>query len=527
MSDTVSVSSAEDSDGDDTDPTDRSSIWTARESSGVPPTPPQSPQPRSRHQDRVHRPADPYARAIHIPSGRPSATWAKRFAAYLIDGLVFGVALIYVEFWIQGLALNAVVINVSTPQMVEVPAPGYTGEASIAATGGKSTNDRPTNRGENREKPGWPKRAAALLARAVPRSRKVWITAAVSLVAVAVVALAVITAARMNADAHSPDLSAIAYLKARADRNVTAMLDNATVVTPPPSSQKASFLLMPRDIATAIDAPGNPTEAVSNVKVLATAVSKTGNSARVTLDYVAGGGDKETTYSLVADDHIASGWAVQVTPEELDVQVPQGAVKATIDGIAVPLDGQNVVAWLFPALYEVATPATAVYQAQSTRVDLTGAHAASVPIKVSLPAQLTPQATTSAQAAVAAQITNCLAATSLTPANCPNNDIPATTSQGDAYTNIAWTGLGDPTAGLTVTLGAAGTVTVAGSMTDEVTYTDTTSGDSFFGPVSNVQTDGPTSVWFSYPVTWNGTAWSLGTVQASNTPPANQPSSSA
>ncbi len=621
------LSSAQDTDGDDGNPTHRSSIWTADATSDTPPTPPQEAHNDASQQDRVFRPSDPYAHPVHIPSGRPLATWAKRFAAYLIDGVVFGAAVVYLEFWIQGLALNAivyealdwalavyyvlliggyrgqtpgmramkiavrdidtgktvgyrnavkrtfvmwigsipvglglivdclfplwdksqqalhdrfantVVIDVSTPQMVEVPAPGLAGDAAGEpangepangkSANGKSANGEPANGKPPRKKPSWPKSAAALLARWVPRSRKFWITAAASLVAIAVVVAAVTAAARLNADRHSPDVAAIAYLKARATRNVTAMLDNATIVTPPPSSQKASFLFTPRDIATVIDAPGNPTEAVSNVKVLATTVSPTGNSARVILDYVAGGGDKETTFSLVADNRIPSGWTVQVIPAELDVELPQGATEATIDGITVPVDGQAAQVWLFPAVAEVATPASPVYQAQSARVDLTQPEPSAAPTKVTLPATLTGQATTSAQAVAAGQITNCLAATSLRPANCPNADIPATTSQGDTYTNIAWTSLGDPTAGLTVTLDPTGTVTVAGSMSAEVTYTDTTPGSSFFGSVSQVQTDGPTNVWFSYPITWNGTGWTLGTVTASNQPPAGQSTSSA
>ena len=304
------------------------------------------------------------------------------------------------------------------------------------------------------------------------------------------------------------------------------MLRNAEIVTPLPSSQKATSLLTPSDIATEIRAPGNPTEPVSHVHVVSSHVDTSGNAATVTIDYVAGGTAKTETVDLVASDLNSSGWAVQIQPAELDIAVPAGTTAVTVDSMEVAADTGEARAWLLPTVAEVAAPATAIFEAQSQTVDLTGASPIGAATKVTFAPHLTTQAITSAQAAVVGQITNCLAATSLTPANCPNNDIPATTSQGDAYSNVSWDGLGDATGGLTVALDHSGTVTVSGSMMWEVTYTDTTSGDSFFGPVSNVQTDGPTSVWFSYPVTWSGSGWSLGTVQATNTPPANQPSSS-
>ena len=59
--------------------------------------------------ERVHHPADPYASRIHIPSGRPLATFAKRFTAYLIDGVVFGAFLLYLEFWIRAFTLGTIV----------------------------------------------------------------------------------------------------------------------------------------------------------------------------------------------------------------------------------------------------------------------------------------------------------------------------------------------------------------------------------------------------------------------------------
>ncbi len=648
MSDTLSVSSAEDNEDDDApnqahtnesdstysqlptnengDTRPRSTLWTVPDepsSDGATSyeestdhdetTEPDAPlrvQPRRTPREaRVHQPADPYASRIHIPSGRPLATFAKRFTAYVIDGVVFGAFLLYLEFWIRAFTLgtvvyealnaaltvyyvllvggargqtpgmramkiavrdmvtgqtvgyrnavkrtllmwlcsipfeaglivdclwplwnenqqalhdrwaNTVVIDVSHPPMTDLPGPSLEtmpSEPTTATRNGKSP----------RTAAGTMVKVAHIARRAIPRSKKFWITATAVLVTAAVVAGAIAEVAKMNTDAHSPGISAVAYLTARAEKNVRVMLHNAEIVTPPPSSQKATDLLTPRDIATEIRAPDNSTEPVSHVRVVSTHIDPSGNAATVTIDYVAGGAAKTETVGLVASNANASGWAVQIEPAELDIAVPEGTAAVTVDGMAVTADAQEARAWLLPTVAQVAAPATVIFEAQSQSVDLTGASPNGAPTEVTFAPHLTAQAIASAQAAVAAQISGCLAATSLTPANCPNADIPATTSQGDTYSGIAWTGLGDPTGGMTVTLDPGGTVTVAGSISTEVTYTDTTSGDAFFGSISNQQTDGPTSVWFTYLLTWNGTAWSLGAVQGSTTPPANQPSSS-
>ncbi len=629
MSDTLSVSSSTADDDDDRAPTDDQSteasvsagqdsmpvsgqesaqaarpagFWTAsgKHNDTPPPTSPSRSPVNENAPETVAIPTDPYARPVHIPTGRTLATWMRRTVAYGIDGAVFCFVLIYCEFLLHTLTsglvayeitalvfgiynmvliaghrgqtagmravkiavrdidtgesvgyrnsfrrflvmwgcsifylffvaeclvplwdkrhqalhdrfARTVVVDVGTLPMAaathgataHATDQGETARTSSPGTGRQSETSNPVARPWN-----------ATLRFVATRSKRFWSIAA-AVVVIAIVAITIVdTTARVVSDAHSPDVSAIAYLKARADRNVTEMFANAGVATPPPAAGNVAVLLTRHDIQRELAGAANALPTATHVKVEKIRLSATGNAATVTLDYVAGVTDEQSTFTLVRSDLNASGWEVRITPARLDVDVPTGTTQVTIAGIPVAVEGQVAHAYLFPSVVEVAAPATAIFEASRATVDTTHQAPDSDPQEVPFAAQLLSSASTSAQAAVATQVNACLAATTLTPANCPNNDIPATTSQGDTYTNIAWTGLGDPTAGLTVTLDASGTVAVAGSMTDEVTYSDTTSGASFFGSVSNVQTDGPFNVSFSYPLTWNGTGWSLGTVTA-------------
>ncbi len=308
-----------------------------------------------------------------------------------------------------------------------------------------------------------------------------------------------------------------AYLIALSGKDVPAIQSASGIVTPAEVAKGVNVLLSASDISRELAEPGNSIGHVSDVVVIAAHTTKAG-AATVTLSYHADNDVHAATYSLITSDHSPSGWVVQVNPSRSDVGVPTGDTTVTVDSMPVKLDGEVTHVYLYPSVTSVAVPASAIWQAASTTVDARHQDPSGDPQSITFPDQLLPAAQTSAVQAVADQINNCLAATSLTPANCPNNDVPVTTSQGDSYSGVSWTGLGAPTAGMAAMVDPkSGAVTVSGSETVEVTHTDTTPGASFFGSVSNQQTDGPFNLSFSYPLTWSGSAWVLGTVTAKDT----------
>ena len=361
-------------------------------------------------------------------------------------------------------------------------------------------------------------------------ARKYGTRIAIAVAAIALIALVAsivtISVSRANAEAHSPARAATAYLEALSTRDVPALEASSGMITPTEVPPGVNVLLSAADIKRELAQAGNAIGRVSDVVVQSTHTTKAG-TATVTLSYHADNQVHTATYDLITSDKSPSGWVVQITPSRLDVTVPTGDSAVTLDGMPLRLAGQVAHVYLYPSVATVQVPASAIWQAASTSVDTRNQDPGGNPQQVSLPDRLLPAASASAIQAVTTQINACLAATSLAPANCPNADVPATAGQGDSYSGIAWSGLGQPTAGMTVSVDPnSGAVSVSGSMTDEVTYTDTASPTSFFGSVSQQQTDGPTSVWFTYPLTWSGRGWTLGTVSASNNPPQAQASSS-
>lgn len=311
--------------------------------------------------------------------------------------------------------------------------------------------------------------------------------------------------------AHSPTNAAIDYLKALSAKDVSAMAQSSGIVTPDGSGPDVTVLLTPRDIATELGAPGNSMGKVSNIVVTSSKVS--GDTAAVSLDYIAGNQVHDMSDALIKSSANSSGWAVQVTPARLDIDVPAGVQSVQVDRMSVRVNGQMAHVVLYPSFATLASPATAIFQAINQSVDATHPAPGSGPQEVTLLSKLSPAASSSAKAAVANEITACMASASLTPTNCPNAETPPITYRGDTDTDIAWSATGDPTAGLTVTFNPTGTISVADSLTASVSYTDTTHGDYLIGPIANQVTDGPTTWNFSYPLTWNGSGWDLGKVQ--------------
>ena len=350
----------------------------------------------------------------------------------------------------------------------------------------------------------------------------------VTLVATAgiVIAAVVVTnkIAATNAYNHSPARAATAYLTALSGKDVPALLASAGIVTPTDVAPGVNVLLSESDIKTEFAASHSAAVHVSDVVVQSTHTTRSG-TAIVTLTYHANNQNRSVTYSLISLDKTPSGWVVQVYPSRLDIDVPTGDTTVTLDGMKLALDGQMAHAYIFPSVATVSVPASAIWQSATRSVDTRNQNPNGDPQEVSFVAQLLPSAQTSAVQAVASQIDNCLAATSLTPANCPNEDIPESTSAGDTYSNISWSGLGQPTAGMAATVDPSGAVTVWGSMAAEVNYTDTSNTDPWIGPISSPNTDGPTNYYFAYPLTWSGTGWTLGSVAVANSPLKGQPTS--
>ena len=358
--------------------------------------------------------------------------------------------------------------------------------------------------------------------------RKYGTRLAVALVATAgIVIAAVVTTnkiAATNAYNHSPARAATAYLTALSGKDVPALEASAGIVTPTDVAPGVNVLLSASDIKSELAASHGAANRISDVVVQSTHTTNTG-TATVTLSYHSNNQDHSVTYSMITSDKTPSGWVVQVYPSRLDIDVPTGDSTVTLDGMKLTLDGQIAHAYLFPSVATISVPASAIWQADTRTVDTRNQNPNGDPQEVSFVAQLRVSAQASAVQAVASQIDNCLAATSLTPANCPNNDIPESTSAGDTYSNISWSGLGQPTAGFAATVDPSGAVTVWGSMAGEVSYTDTRNTDPWIGPVSSPLTDGPTNYYFAYPMTWSGSGWTLGSVAVSNSPLKGQPAS--
>ncbi len=344
------------------------------------------------------------------------------------------------------------------------------------------------------------------------RTRRFWLTAATVAALIVVAAALMVATTSVLAAEHSPTKAATAYLSALSRKDASAILVSTGIIEPSVIAPDTAVLLSSHDIERELSAPGNGPGTISHLVVVASHIHD--NTATVTLSYVADNQSHIDTCDLVRSDHTASGWVVQVTPSRLDVDIPQGTTHLTVAGIPVRTTGTFAHVYLFPSVVTVATPATAIFDAASTTINTTHQSVNADSQEASLAPQLTAAAQFSAVNAVVNQINACLAATSLTPTNCPNTDTPATEYQGDTYSGISWTGLGQPTAGFTANVNRAGQVEVSGAFTAEVTYTDTTPGSSFFGSVSDQETDGPTSWNFTYPLSWNGTGWVLGTVNA-------------
>ncbi len=355
------------------------------------------------------------------------------------------------------------------------------------------------------------------------RSSRFWIVLA-AVAALAVAATVAIGAVRSyHATQHSPQKAAVDFLHALSAANTAALMRQTGLVIPAAVAPATNLLVTRADIATELAAPGNRIGQVSDVLV-ASAKKTAAGTATVALTYHADNSVHQVTFSLITSASAPTGWVVRIVPARLDIDVPMGDTRVTLDSIPLKLDGQVAHVYLFPTIATVAVPPSAIWQAATTTVDATHEDPNGDPRNVSFPDKLLPAAQESAIQAVTDQIDNCLAATTLTPANCPNADTPS--GSGDTYSGITWSGLGAPTAGMTASVAPSGAVSVSGSMTAEVTYTDTTAGSSFFGSVSNQATDGPWNLFFTYPLTWSGSGWALGTVSVSNQPPDGQGSSS-
>ncbi len=339
---------------------------------------------------------------------------------------------------------------------------------------------------------------------------RVWIIAGAAVLGIVVLIAGISMVSSFVSSMHSPTKAATSYLEALSNDDVSGMLDNAGIIAPTRVSPNTNVLLSQADIRRELRASGNSVSHVSNVVVKNSTVAT--NTAMVSISYIADNESHDVTYSLVKSDHTSSGWAVQVTPARLDIDVPTGDNAVTLDGIALHLDGQVAHAYLFPSIATISTRGSATWNASTTTIDTTNQMPNSDPQEVSISAQLLPSASTAALQAVTNQVTSCLAATSLAPANCPNADVPYSANQGDTYSGISWTSYGDPTAGLAVAVDPTGSVTVSGQIDVAATFTDTTAGSPLFGPLSNQQTDGPAKVNFSYPLNWNGSSWVLGHV---------------
>lgn len=187
-----------------------------------------------------------------------------------------------------------------------------------------------------------------------------------------------------------------------------------------------------------------------------------GSTATVEVSYRQGAATHRTILQLVRDQQartyfIYPRWHVKVSAAMIQLALPAGAGAISVDGLTVPQPGLLAV---FPGSHRIALAGSAFFQPASQSILAT----AGATVPVSLKITPTPAAATEAGTAIGAAFADCAKQASFAPTNCPQ------AINTDAIGGPSWQLVGDPTSGLSFSVGGDGWLLAAGHYQMIATY---------------------------------------------------------